>query len=126
MRSRNGPLGVRGHSGYIALACGVALHRDVSTPCGIFLAVIETFDGPAFRSPAEVRSAPYRREPYVRATLPDGSTVDAKVVRWSPSHALIHWQDDPAGPHREAWVPGAWCERIDREDSAWRDPYDLH
>lgn len=88
--------------------------------------VIETFDGPAFRSPAEVRSAPYRREPYVRATLPDGSTVDGKVVRWSPSHVLLHWQDDPAGPHREAWVPGAWCERIDREDSAWRDPYDLH
>lgn len=87
--------------------------------------VIETFDGPAFRSPAEVRSAPYRREPYVRATLPDGSTVDGKVARWSPSHVLLHWQDDPAGPHREAWVPGAWCERIDREDSAWRDPYDL-
>ena len=82
-------------------------------------AMIETFDGPPFRSPAEVRSEPYRREPYVHATLPDGSTVDAKVVRWSPSHVLLHWQDDPAGPHREAWVPGPWCERIDREEGVF-------
>ena len=99
---------------------------SLSAPPGILPARDRDVPRPPFTAPAQVQSAPYRREPYVRATLPDGSTVDGKVVRWPPSHALIHWQDDPAGPHREAWVPGPWCERIDREESAWRDPYDLH
>lgn len=88
--------------------------------------MIETFDGPPFTDPAQVQSAPYRREPYVRAELPDGSTVDGKAVRWSATHALIHWQERPGGPHCEAWVPGSWCERIERADSTWRDPEDRH
>ena len=88
--------------------------------------MIETFDGPAFRSPAEVHSARYRREPYVRATFPDGRTVDGKVRRWSPSHVLIHWEPSPGSAPSEAWIPASWAVRIDREASAWRDPYDLH
>ncbi len=86
---------------------------------------ITVYQGPAFTSPAQVNSAPYRREPYARVRLPDRGLVDGKIMRWSASHVLLHWQDDPAGAHREAWVPAAWCERIRREDAAWRDPYDL-
>ena len=87
--------------------------------------VIPTFDGPAFLALSELRSARYRSEPYARVRFPDGVSVDGKAVRWSRTHALMHWVPDPAGPPREAWVPLGWCEWIGRDDSAWRDPYDV-
>lgn len=72
----------------------------------------------------EVQSAPYRREPYVRVDLPDLGTVDAKVRRWTPTRVLIAW-DDEHHDRRNAWVPAEWVNRISREESSWRDPYDL-
>ncbi|MGJ9371825.1 hypothetical protein [Nesterenkonia sp. CF4.4] len=74
--------------------------------------------------PAKVKSAPYRREPYVRVELPDLGTVDAKVRRWTPTRVLVVWDDD-AHDRRSAWVPADWVTRIDRAESSWRDPYDL-
>lgn len=75
-------------------------------------------------TPDDVVSAPYRREPYVRVELPDLGTVDAKVTRWTASRVLIRWVDD-AQDSRSAWVPAEWVTRISREESSWRDPYDL-
>lgn len=89
------------------------------------LPTIQVFEPPAFTDPHQVSSAPYRREPYVRARFPDGTTQDCKVPRWSPTHVLLHWQEDPARAPRSAWVPTSWVQRIPREESSWRDPYDL-
>lgn len=85
--------------------------------------VIPVFDGPPFTSPAEVQSAPYRREPYVRATGGTLGTVDAKVCRYSSTHLLLSWQERAGGPYLSAWVPQHWCTRIPRAASAWSDPY---
>lgn len=85
---------------------------------------IPVYEPPAVSSPADVSSEPYRSEPYVRVTLPDRGTVDAKVHRWSQTHALIHWEVDHGAQVHNAWVPTRWVTRISREESAWRDPYD--
>lgn len=85
----------------------------------------EVFEGPACKSPAEVQTEPYRRQPYVRAQLP-GEVVDAKVVPWLPTHVLLVWCVHPAAAPCQAWVPAGWVERIDRSESSWRDPDDLH
>lgn len=75
-------------------------------------------------TPAEVVSAPYRREPYVRVDLPDLGTVDAKATRWTDSRVLILWETEHHDK-QSAWVPAEWVTRIDRGESTWRDPYDL-
>ena len=84
------------------------------------------YQPPPFTDPHEVRSAEYRREPYARALLPDGSTRDGKVTRWSPTHALHTCQLTPDGPPTQAWMPLSWLTRIPRDQSQWTDPYDLH
>lgn len=37
----------------------------------------------------------YQQEPYVRITLPDGATVDGKVMGWTRGKVLAMWE-----PHR--------------------------
>lgn len=71
--------------------------------------------------PADVTHAPYRREPYVRVQW-EGGTVDAKAVAWTRMHVLVHWEGETVHDH---WVPAADVRRITREESRWRDPYDL-
>ena len=80
---------------------------------------------PAFTDPRQVTSAPYRREPYARVRLPDGSTLDAKAVRFSPTHLLLSWRDHPGAAPSQMWVPRAWAHRIPREQSSYQDPDDL-
>ncbi|MFC9718359.1 hypothetical protein [Micrococcus luteus] len=87
---------------------------------------IHVHQPPAFTDPSQVQSPPYRREPYVRVTFPEGNRQDAKAERWSHTHVLIRWRADPGRPPQSAWVPAGWVERIPREDSSWRDAYDLH
>ncbi|MCV7615679.1 hypothetical protein [Micrococcus luteus] len=84
---------------------------------------IQVYEGPAFTSPAQVHSAPYNREPYVRVQLPDLGQVDAMVRRWSPTHVLIVWESAPGSARINAWVPAGWVQRIPFEESAWKDPY---
>ena len=71
-----------------------------------------------------VTHAPYRREPYVRAQLDDGRTVDAKAAAWTRTHVLLHWVDDD-GQAWNVWVVAVRVKRIRAEESAWRDVYDL-
>jgi hypothetical protein len=72
--------------------------------------------------------APYRREPYVRATFSlDGSTLqalDGKATAWTPGHVLFHWVGEDYD-HHERWLPASAFRRISRDESSWIDPYDL-
>lgn len=68
--------------------------------------------------------SPYNREPYVRAQLDDGTTVDAKAIGWTSQHVHLKWQD-AAYEMRTRWVPASWVERISRDESSWKDPYDI-
>lgn len=74
--------------------------------------------------PDNIVSGPYRREPYVRVELPDLGTVDAKARRWSVDRVLLLWET-PDNVRYQAWVPVSWCQRISREESAWKDHDDL-
>jgi len=80
--------------------------------------------GSSNRPPGNVTHAPYRREPYIRVQYPNGATVDAKAAAWTRTHVLAHWMDNDAQAHNE-WVPATALRRIPREESAWRDPYDI-
>lgn len=89
------------------MAAGQELHRNIG------------------RHPAgRVTHAPYRREPYVRAHLDDGRTIDAKVSAWTRTHVLLHWMDED-GKVWNMWVLATRVRRITAEESGWRDPYDL-
>ena len=78
------------------------------------------------RSPAVARPrvthAPYRQEPYVRCRF-ESLRVDGKAVAWTRSAVLVHWIDDDGQAHNR-WVPASAVVRIERDLSAWRDPYD--
>ncbi|WP_341394082.1 hypothetical protein [Arthrobacter sp. G119Y2] len=71
-----------------------------------------------------ITHAPYRREPYVRAQLPQFGTVDAKAAAWTRTQVLLHWIDEHGKAHNE-WVLAVRVRRITREESRWRDPYDV-
>lgn len=73
-----------------------------------------------------VTRAPYMQEPYVRAQLdPGGSeTVDGKAIGWTREHVHFKWQDADYTMHTR-WIPAAWVKRITRQESRWKDPYDL-
>lgn len=80
-----------------------------------------------------VTRADYQREPYVRATLPDGSIVDGKATAWTDTTVLVKWYDlgkpsdvvagIPVHMHT-AWVPAEQVARIKRSESTWIDVYD--
>ena len=67
--------------------------------------------------------APYRQEPYVRAVV-DGVEVDAKAIGWTSAHVHLKWVDDD-GETWTRWVMATDVRRIAREESRWRDPYDI-
>ena len=75
------------------------------------------------RPPGTVTHAPYRREPYIRVTFPDGTTRDGKALGWTREYVLFH--AEPEGDVTNAWVPASAVKRIRREESSWQDPYDL-
>lgn len=72
--------------------------------------------------PGPVTHAHYRREPYVRCRT-GREVVDGKAVAWTRTYVLLHWIDDDGAAHNR-WVPASSVQRIPRDDSAWRDPYD--
>lgn len=81
-----------------------------------------------------VTRAPYRREPYVRATLGDGTTVDGKATAWTTARVLVAWYDPDKPPDvvagvpvhmHSAWIPAEHVRRIKRSESSWIDPDDL-
>lgn len=79
--------------------------------------------GPFNPRPDETGRPEYRREPYVRVTLPQGAgTLDAKATAWTRTMVQIHWDDD--GKVFNVWVPATAVTRIPRRESAWQDTYD--
>lgn len=79
--------------------------------------------GSGQRPPGKVTHAPYRREPYIRVQLDDGTTVDAKAAAWTRTHVLAWWIT--LGKVHNVWVLATRVRRIARGESAWRDPYDV-
>lgn len=67
--------------------------------------------------------APYKREPYVRAELADGTTVDGKASAWARDKVYVHWQDEDWQVHNQ-WMDAHHVTRIHRDESRWKDPYD--
>jgi hypothetical protein len=71
--------------------------------------------------------AEYEREPYVRATLDDGTTLDGKATAWTSTHVDVN-RYDPDTPYavvagteihmHSAWVPADRVQRIKRSESA--------
>jgi hypothetical protein len=50
--------------------------------------------------------------------------VDANAVDWTDKHVHLKWQDAEY-EMRTRWVPASSVERISRDESSWRDPYDI-
>lgn len=75
------------------------------------------------KSWGSVTHAPYRREPYVRAMLSDGSVVDGKAIGWTQHQVDVKWQT-PDGKIHTQWMDAEHVQRINRSESAWNDPYD--
>lgn len=73
--------------------------------------------------PGKVTQARYREEPYIRVRFPDGTTRDGKAVAWTRTWVLFHTEKNY--DVFNAWVPAAAVTRIPREESDWRDPYDV-
>ena len=65
---------------------------------------------------------PTHREPYVRAQLPDGRTVDGKADVWQGSRVLIRWPED--GDLPMLWMTADLVQRIPRSASSWHEPHD--
>ena len=70
-----------------------------------------------------VTHAPYRREPYVRANLDDGTVVDGKAIGWTQHQVDVKWRT-PDGKTHVQWMGAEHVQRIKRSESAWHDPYD--
>lgn len=71
----------------------------------------------------------YRREPYARVKLEtaggQSEIRDVKVeARTGDGHWLLITFDDDGAVH-SFWIPARDAERISRDESGWRDPYDL-
>ena len=71
-----------------------------------------------------ITRADYRREPYVRVTLDDGTTLDGKAKAWTATLVLFRWVT--GHEHHSQWVNAENVHRITRSESAWQDVYDHH
>lgn len=69
-----------------------------------------------------VTHATYQREPYVRATLADGTTVDGKASAWTQDYVLVTYV--VGHTYHNVWVHASLVQRIKRSESAWIDVYD--
>ena len=65
--------------------------------------------------PERCRRWPRYREPYVRAQLPDGRTVDAKANAWQGNLVLIRWPEGRELPLLS--ISTDFCGRIPRHES---------
>ena len=64
----------------------------------------------------------YRREPYVRVTFADGTTMDGKATAWTATTVLVHSQ--AGGKVHNGWFEAKHVQRIKRSQAAWQDVYD--
>lgn len=66
----------------------------------------------------------YRRYPYARATLPDGTTRNGKVTAWTTERAYFRWTDTDGSNVQQLWMDTEHVTRIKRADADVQDPYD--
>lgn len=50
--------------------------------------------------------------------------MDAKVRGWTKDAVLVHWQGEDGRVHN-VWLTSESVTRISRDESSWRDPYDV-
>lgn len=80
----------------------------------------------------DAQSWEYGKQPKVSVTLAlaGGGTLDvyAMAERWTPSHALVRWEDDDRRPHH-AWIPAGSVRLVTDSDwdvwEYWRCPENL-
>jgi hypothetical protein len=76
---------------------------------------------PGFTPDPEVcKRYAYGREPYVRITLEDGSTVDGKAHAWQGDRFLANWFDDDGNQH-SLWMDNRHALRLPYRESQWHD-----
>ena len=63
---------------------------------------------------------PYGRQPYVRITLEDGTTVDGKASAWQGDRFLAVWFDEARNFH-DLWMDTKHAVRIPYRESRWHD-----
>ncbi|WP_313816328.1 hypothetical protein [Citricoccus sp.] len=65
------------------------------------------------------------QEPYIRITLPDGTTADGQARAWTQDKVYALWVTGHAFEDRHlAWMDATDVKRIHRSESNWTDPYD--
>ncbi|WP_188535166.1 hypothetical protein [Kocuria dechangensis] len=93
------------------------------------IAAIRAVSAPGMTEGSGARRYPYNREPYGRAPIPTARgviVVDGKVLRTERGPVVEFWRDAGALGILDVFIPGAWVERIRRDESAWRHLYDEH
>lgn len=62
----------------------------------------------------------YDRQPYVRITLEDGTTVDGKAHAWQGDKFLAVWFDERRKSHH-LWMDAKHAVHIPYRESRWHD-----
>lgn len=73
---------------------------------------------------AQVTRGQYRRYPYVRATLPDGTTRDGTATAWTRDRVYFRWTNPTGTDVQQLWMDAEHVTRIKRDDADVQDPYD--
>lgn len=91
-------------------------------------AAARVVSAPGMTPDAGARRFPYRREPYGRARIPTDLgdlVVDGKVLMTEDGPLLELWRQYAHGRILDVFIPAAWVQPIDRDESAWIDVYDV-
>ncbi|MCG2622697.1 hypothetical protein LVY72_12365 [Arthrobacter sp. I2-34] len=94
---------------------------DASRAAGIFASKYPRWH-PDFDVEPVTRPS-YNREPYVRVRM-EMEAVNGKAIAWTRNYVQVKWQDHDLSVEIR-WVPASWVKRISRDESIWRDPYDI-
>lgn len=91
-------------------------------------AAVRGVSAPSMTPGGGVRHVAYRREPYGRARIPTDLgelVIDGKVLITEDHGLLLNlWRLYANGPVLSVFIPKAWVQPIDRDESAWIDVYD--
>lgn len=83
---------------------------------------------PGMTPGADARRFPYRRGPYGRARISTdlgALMIDGKMLMTEDGPLLELWRQYAGGRFLDVFIPRAWVEPIERDESAWIDVYDI-
>lgn len=73
---------------------------------------------------AKVTRGEYRRYPYARAVLPDGTTRDGTATAWTRDRVYFRWTNRLGSDVQQLWMDAEHVTRIKRSEADVQDPYD--